>query len=109
MILALIALLLFSFQQPKPFIPVEGASLKAKIDNAVTQGRAGAQGGRFWVGYQFEARPGVAVDITWTPSTVDVVLRARVETSVEIALGDWRTTADLVPGVPVALSPALNS
>jgi hypothetical protein len=48
--------------QTKSFIPVDGASLKAKIDNAVTQGRAGAPGGRFWVGYQFEARPGVAVD-----------------------------------------------
>src|SRR5450759_1497215 len=48
--------------QPKSIIPVDGASLKAKRDNAVTQGRAGAQGGRFWVGYQFEARPGVAVD-----------------------------------------------
>ena len=43
--------------QTKSFIPVDGASLKVKIDNAVTQGRAGAQGGRFWVGYQFEARP----------------------------------------------------
>ena len=30
--------------QTKSFIPVDGASLKAKIDNAVTQGRAGAQG-----------------------------------------------------------------
>ncbi|HXI62169.1 MAG TPA: hypothetical protein VNF70_05640, partial [Pyrinomonadaceae bacterium] len=49
--------------QTKNFIPVDGASLKVKIDNAVTQGRAaGAPGGRFWVGYQFEARPGVAVD-----------------------------------------------
>ncbi len=48
--------------QTKSFIPVDGASLKAKIDNGLTQGRAGAQGGRFWVGYQFEARPGVAVD-----------------------------------------------
>lgn len=48
--------------QTKNFIPVEGASLKVRIDNAVTQGRAGAQGGRFWVGYQFEARPGVAID-----------------------------------------------
>ncbi len=35
MTLALIALLLFSFQQTKPFIPVEGADLKAKIDNAI--------------------------------------------------------------------------
>ena len=48
--------------QTKSFIPVEGASLKAKIANAVTQGRSGAPGGRFWIGYQFEARPGVAVD-----------------------------------------------
>lgn len=48
--------------QTKNFTPVDGASLKAKIDNAITQGRNGAQGGRFWVGYQFEARPGVAID-----------------------------------------------
>jgi HEAT repeat protein len=62
MILSLIALLLFSFQQTKPFIPVEGASLKAKIDNAIAAGRANAVNGRFWVAYQFEVRPGVAVD-----------------------------------------------
>jgi hypothetical protein len=48
--------------QTKNFVPVDGASLKAKIDNAVTQGRAGAPVGRFWVGYQFEVRPGVAID-----------------------------------------------
>jgi hypothetical protein len=48
--------------QTKNFTPVEGANLKAKIDNAVTQGRANASGGRFWVGYQFEVRPGVAID-----------------------------------------------
>jgi len=45
--------------QTKNFTPVEGANLKAKIDNAVTRGRAQ---GRFWVGYQFEVRPGVGVD-----------------------------------------------
>jgi HEAT repeat protein len=45
--------------QTKSFTPVEGATLKAKIDNAVAQGRAQ---GRFWVGYQFEVRPGVAID-----------------------------------------------
>lgn len=58
--------------QTKNFVPVEGASLKAKIDNAVTQGRAGAHGGRFWVGYQFEARPGVAVDFEVVDSTGSV-------------------------------------
>src|SRR5437016_6732708 len=48
--------------QTKSFTPVEGASLKAKIDNAIVQGKAGAPAGRFWVGYQFEVRPGVAID-----------------------------------------------
>lgn len=45
--------------QTKNFTPVEGATLKAKIDNAVSQGRAQ---GRFWVAYQFEVRPGVGID-----------------------------------------------
>lgn len=48
--------------QTKSFTPVEGASLKAKIENAAAAGRTNAPGGRFWVGYQFEARPGVAID-----------------------------------------------
>ena len=48
--------------QTKPFIPVEGANLKSKIDSAVIQGRNNASGGRFWIGYQFEVRPGAATD-----------------------------------------------
>src|SRR5690349_11063676 len=48
--------------QTKNFTPVEGANLKAKIDSAIVTGKASAPGGRFWVGYQFEVRPGVAVD-----------------------------------------------
>lgn len=48
--------------QTRTFIPVEGANLKAKIENGTAAGRANAPGGRFWVGYQFEARPGVAID-----------------------------------------------
>jgi hypothetical protein len=48
--------------QNKSFTPVEGASLKAKIDSAISQGKANAPGGRFWVGYQFEVRSGVAID-----------------------------------------------
>jgi len=48
--------------QTKSFIPVEGANLRAKIDGAIVAGKANAPGGRFWVGYQFEVRPGVAVD-----------------------------------------------
>ena len=48
--------------QTKSFIPVEGANLKAKIDAAIIAGKANVANGRFWVGYQFEARPGVAID-----------------------------------------------
>jgi HEAT repeat protein len=48
--------------QTKNFTPVEGATLKAKIESAIGNGKANAPGGRFWVGYQFEVRPGVAVD-----------------------------------------------
>jgi HEAT repeat protein len=49
-------------QQTKNFIPVEGANLKARIDGAIAAGKANAANGRFWVAYQFEVRPGVAVD-----------------------------------------------
>jgi HEAT repeat protein len=51
-----------SLAQTKSFIPVEGATLKAKIDGAITAGRANNVTGRFWVAYQFDARPGVAID-----------------------------------------------
>ena len=61
--------------QTKNFTPVDGASLKARIDNAITQGRAGAQGGRFWVGYQFEARPGVAIDFAVVDGNGGVTFR----------------------------------
>lgn len=48
--------------QTKNFTPVEGANLKAKMDGAIVAGKASAPNGRFWVGYQFEVRPGVGVD-----------------------------------------------
>ena len=48
--------------QTKSFTPVDGANLKAKIDSAIIAGKANAPNGRFWVGYQFEVRPGVAID-----------------------------------------------
>ena len=48
--------------QTRNFTPVDGANLKAKIDNAIAQGRAAKQSARFWIGYQFEVRPGVAID-----------------------------------------------
>jgi hypothetical protein len=58
----LMASLVCAAAQTKPFIPVEGATLKAKLDNAIAQGRTTTPGGRFWVGYQFEVRPGAATD-----------------------------------------------
>src|SRR5262249_27657428 len=48
--------------QTKNFTPVDGANLKAKIDNAIIAGKANVPNGRFWVGYQFELRPGVGID-----------------------------------------------
>lgn len=58
----LLCLCLVAVGQTKSFIPVEGANLKARIDGAIIAGKANATNGRFWVGYQFEARPGVAID-----------------------------------------------
>src|SRR6185369_4487122 len=48
--------------QTKNFTPVDGANLKAKIESAIIAGKANVPNGRFWVGYQFEVRPGVGVD-----------------------------------------------
>lgn len=63
--LVLVVFVLFGVvrgQQTKNFIPVEGANLKARIDGAIAAGKANTVNGRFWVAYQFEVRPGVAVD-----------------------------------------------
>src|SRR6267142_886086 len=60
--------------QTRNFTPVEGATLKAKMESAVTAGRANAPGGRFWVAYQFEARPGVAVDFEVVDSSGGVYI-----------------------------------
>lgn len=50
-------------QSPRQgFIAVEGASLKAKLEAAVRQGRALSPAAQFWTAYAFDVRPGVAVD-----------------------------------------------
>jgi len=75
--------------QTKNFTPVEGASLKAKIDNAVVKGKAAEPAGRFWVGYQFEVRPGVAIDfeivgadgvVSWSNDGWSIMSDSRYET-----------------------------
>ena len=56
--------------QTRSFTPVDGANLKAKIDSAIVAGKAAnPPAGRFWVGYQFEVRPGVAIDFEVVDST----------------------------------------
>ena len=71
----LVALAAVVSGQTKPFIPVEGANLKAKFDNAVAQGKS-APGGRFWVAYQFETRPGAATDFEVVDSDGSVYISA---------------------------------
>src|SRR5215211_6435116 len=61
-VIGLVLCVAAALSQTKNFTPVEGATLKAKIDSAIVNGKVNAPGGRFWVGYQFEVRPGVAVD-----------------------------------------------
>jgi len=46
------------------FTPVDGASLRGKLDNAINKGRAAQT--HFWAGYQFDVRPGVCVDAEFT-------------------------------------------
>ena len=76
-------------QQTNNFTPVSGANLKAKIDAAVAQGKANGQSPLFWVGYQFEVRPGVAVDfeivsdngtVTWSNDGYSIMSDSRYET-----------------------------
>ena len=47
------------------FIPVEGSSLKSKMDSAARLGRANARSGKYWVGYQFNVKPGITIDVDW--------------------------------------------
>lgn len=49
-----------SLAQREGFIPVEGASLRSKLDTAISQGRA--KQANFWAAYAFNVRPGVAID-----------------------------------------------
>lgn len=62
LLLLLMTVPVLAFQQTKTFTPVEGATLKTKIDAAIVAGRANAVNGRFWVAYQFEVRPAVSID-----------------------------------------------
>ncbi len=76
-------------QQTNSFTPAQGANLKAKIDNAIAQGKASGQSQLFWVGYQFEVRSGVAVDfeivsdngsVTWSNDGWSIMTDPQYET-----------------------------
>jgi HEAT repeat protein len=86
---ALAAVIGVATQQTRNFTPVDGPNLKAKIDSATIQGKASSPTGLFWVGYQFEVRPGVAVDfeivsdggnITWSNDGYSIMSDPRYET-----------------------------
>src|SRR6185503_3780571 len=49
--------------QREGFIPVEGTSLRQKLDSAISRGRASSGQSRFWAAYSFDVRPGIAVDL----------------------------------------------
>ncbi len=63
-----------AYGQAKSFIPVAGANLKAKIENAIVAGRSNAVNGRFWFAYQFDVRPGVGVDFEVVDTTGSVIM-----------------------------------
>ena len=48
--------------QAQPFINVEGADLKSKMEAATKLARSRPQQSPFWLAYSFDVRPGVAVD-----------------------------------------------
>ncbi|HEX9005346.1 MAG TPA: HEAT repeat domain-containing protein [Blastocatellia bacterium] len=52
-------------QQHPNFIPVQGGNLSGKIETAVRQARATNPQAKFWTGWSFDVRPGVAVDYEW--------------------------------------------
>jgi len=88
-LMALAAVTGVAAQQTKNFTPVDGANLKAKIDSAIVQGKTSAPTGQFWVGYQFEVRPNVAVDfeivsdsgtVTWSNDGYSIMSDPRYET-----------------------------
>jgi HEAT repeat protein len=52
-----------SLAQRDSFIQTDGPNLRARLDQAIRQGRA--KQSRFWTAYAFEVRPGIAVDAEW--------------------------------------------
>ena len=73
-VVIVLALSAIALGQTRNFTPVDGANLKAKIDGAIIAGKANTPNGRFWIGYQFEVRPGVAIDFELVDSAGGVYM-----------------------------------
>ncbi|HEY0722911.1 MAG TPA: HEAT repeat domain-containing protein [Pyrinomonadaceae bacterium] len=73
-VVIVLALSAVALGQTRNFTPVDGANLKAKIDGAIIAGKANTPNGRFWIGYQFEVRPGVAIDFELVDSAGGVYM-----------------------------------
>jgi HEAT repeat protein len=73
-VVIVLALSVVALGQTRNFTPVDGANLKAKIDGAIIAGKANTPNGRFWIGYQFEVRPGVAIDFELVDSAGGVYM-----------------------------------
>jgi HEAT repeat protein len=50
---------------PSAFVRVDGAGLNSKLDAAARLARGNNQAARYWTAYQFDVRPGVAIDMEW--------------------------------------------
>ncbi|MGE0886800.1 MAG: HEAT repeat domain-containing protein [Blastocatellales bacterium] len=51
--------------QQQGFIPVQGQTLRNRMEAAIRQGRSTAGQSKFWSAWSFDVRPGVAVDYEW--------------------------------------------
>lgn len=61
-----------SAPQRQGFIQIQGATLRARMEAALNQGRAAAP--RFWTAWQFDVRPGVSVDAEWKDRSGSVTI-----------------------------------
>ena len=57
----------FDMSQKQKLKPIKGSDLKTRWDAALQDGRSNHPGSLFWVGYSFNVRHGVGIEITPEP------------------------------------------
>lgn len=67
-------------QQEQTFTPVQGATLQARQDAAITQA-TGARALRFWTAYAFDVRPGHVFDVDYVSEDGRIVIQGTWEGS----------------------------